>query len=113
MFRDMALIVLFLGMFFFAILVFETMEELSALVSTFFVFISGVIPTLIFKRFTKKKQFSGWDKITIDNKIKEAVRKYVLLRMKEIPYPYELSEPPTAWVNTDFLLAPSKFFLSF
>ena len=97
MFRDMALIVLFLCMFFFAILVFATVEEISALVSTFFVFISGVIPTLIFKRFTKKKQFSGWDKITIDNKIKKAVRKYVLLRMKEIPYPYELSEPPTAW----------------
>ena len=50
MLRDMALIVLFLGLFFFAILVFETMEEISALVSTFFVFISGVIPTLIFKR---------------------------------------------------------------
>ena len=97
MFRDMALIVLFLCMFFFAVLVFATVEEISALVSTFFVFISGVIPTLIFKRFTKKKQFSGWDKITIDNKIKKAVRKYVLLRMKEIPYPYELSEPPTAW----------------
>ena len=88
MFRDMALIVLFLGMFFFAILVFETMEELSALVSTFFVFISGVIPTLIFKRFTTKKKFSGRDKIKIDNKIKKAVREYVLLRLEEIPYPY-------------------------
>ena len=79
MFRDMALIILFLVLFFFAVLVFETMEEISALASTFFVFISGVIPTLIFKRFTKKKQFSGWDEIKIDNKIKEAVREYVLL----------------------------------
>ena len=35
MLRDMALIVLFLGLFFFAVLVFETMEEISALVSTF------------------------------------------------------------------------------
>ena len=83
MLRDMALITLFLGLFFFAILVFETMEEISALVSTFFVFISGVIPTLIFKRFTKKEQFSGWDKIKIDNKIKKAVQEYILKSMEE------------------------------
>ena len=93
MLRDMALIILFLGLFFFAVLFFETMEEISALVSTFFVFISGVIPTLIFKRFTKKKQFSGWDKIKIDNKIKEAVREYVLAKMEKIPFPYEVSGP--------------------
>ena len=95
MLRDMALIILFLGLFFFAVLFFETMEEISALVSTFFVFISGVIPTLIFKRFTKKKQFSGWDKIKIDNKIKKAVRAYVLAKMEKIPFPYEVSESPT------------------
>ena len=83
MLRDMALIVLFLGLFFFAVLVFETMEEISALVSTFLVFISGVIPTLIFKRFTKKEQFSGWDKIKIDNKIKKAVQEYILKSMEE------------------------------
>ena len=92
MLRDMALIVLFLGLFFFAVLVFETMEEISAVVSTFFVLISGVIPSLIF---TKKKQFSGWDKIKIDNKIKEAVRAYVLAKMEKIPFPYEVSESPT------------------
>ena len=83
MLRDMALIIFFLGLFFFAVLVFETMEEISALVSTFFVFISGVIPTLIFKRFTKKEQFSGWDKIKIDNKIKKAVQEYILKSMEE------------------------------
>ena len=88
MLRNVALIVSFLCLFFLAILFFETVEEISALVSTFFVFISGVIPTLIFKRFTTKKKFSGWDKIEIDNKIKEAVREYVLLRMEEIPHPY-------------------------
>ena len=92
MLRDMALIVLFLGLFFFAVLVFETMEEISAVVSTFSVLLSGVIPSLIF---TKKKQFSGWDKIKIDNKIKEAVRAYVLAKMEKIPFPYEVSEPPT------------------
>ena len=82
MLRDMALIVLFLGLFFFAVLVFETMEEISAVVSTFFVLISGVIPSLIF---TKKKQFSGWDKIKIDNKIKEAVSNYVRSKVSEPP----------------------------
>ena len=92
MLRDMALIILFLGLFFFAVLVFETIEEISAVVSTFFVLISGVIPSLIF---TKKKQFSGWDKIKIDNKIKEAVRAYVLAKMEKIPFPYEVSESPT------------------
>ena len=93
MLRDMALIISFLGLFFFAVLVFETMEEISAVVSTFFVLISGVIPSLIF---TKKKQFSGWDKIKIDNKIKEAVRAYVLAKMEKIAFPYEVSEPPTS-----------------
>ena len=95
MLRDMALIILFLGLFFFAVIVFETMEEISALVSTVFVFISGIIPQLIFKTSTKKKQFSGWDKIKIDNKIKEAVRAYVLAKMEKIPFPYEVSESPT------------------
>ena len=93
MLRNVALIVSFLCLFFLAILFFETVEEISALVSTFFVFISGVIPKLIFKRFTKKKKFSGRDKIKIDNKIKQAVRAYVLSKMKEIPYPYEVPEP--------------------
>ena len=88
MLRDVALILSFLCLFFLAILSFETVQEISALVSTFFVFISGVIPTLIFKRFTTKKKFSGRDKIKIDNKIKKAVREYVLLRLEEIPYPY-------------------------
>ena len=92
MLRDMALIILFLGLFFFAVLVFETMEEISAVVSTFSVLLSGVIPSLIF---TKKKQFSGWDKIKIDNKIKKAVRAYVLAKMEKIPFPYEVSESPT------------------
>ena len=87
MLRNVALIVSFLCLFFLAILFFETVEKISALVSTFFVFISGVIPKLIFKRFTKKKKFSGRDKIKIDNKIKKAVHEYVLLRVEEIPHP--------------------------
>lgn len=86
MLRDMALIVFFLCLSFLAISTFKNLEDISALVSTFFVFISGVIPTLIFKRFTAKEKFSGWNKIIIDNKIKEAVHKYVtyLTRNSEI-----------------------------
>ena len=82
MLRDMALIISFLSLFFFAVLVFETIKEISAVVSTFFVLLSGVIPSLIF---TKKKQFSGWDKIKIDNKIKEAVSNYVRSKVSEPP----------------------------
>ena len=82
MLRDMALIISFLGLFFYVVLVFETIKEISAVVSTFFVLLSGVIPSLIF---TKKKQFSGWDKIKIDNKIKEAVSNYVRSKVSEPP----------------------------
>lgn len=86
MLRDMALIVFFLCLSFLAISTFKNLEDISALVSTFFVFISGVIPTLIFKRFTANEKFSGWNKIIIDNKIKEAVHEYVtyLSRSSEI-----------------------------
>ena len=82
MLRDMALIISFLGLFFFAVLVFETIEEISAVVFTFFLLLSGVIPSLIF---TQKKQFSGRDKIKIDNKIKEAVSNYVRSKVSEPP----------------------------
>ena len=77
MLRDMALIILFLGLFFFAILVFEAIKEISPLGLGFLLFISGIIPELVFTTFAKKQQFSGWDEIKIDNKIKEAVRAYV------------------------------------
>ena len=83
MLRDMALIVFFLCLSFLAISTFKNLEDISALVSTFFVFISGVIPTLIFKRFTAKEKFSGWNKIIIDNKIKEAVHEYVVFSFQK------------------------------
>ena len=53
------------------------MNDISAVVSTIFVFVSGVIPTLIFQGFTKKDKFSGWNKIKIEKKIKEAVKEYI------------------------------------
>ena len=83
MLRDMALILTFLSVSLFAILVFKSMNDISALVSTTFVFISGVIPTLIFEGFTKKEIFSGWNKIKIERKIKEAVKKYIVNKQRE------------------------------
>ena len=77
MLRDMALTLTFLSVSLFAILAFKSMNDVSALVSTTFVFVSGVIPTLIFQGFTKKEKFSGWNKIKIEKKIKEAVKEYI------------------------------------
>ena len=77
MLRDMALTLTFLSVSLFAILAFKSMNDISALVSTTFVFVSGVIPTLIFQGFTKKEKFSGWNKIKIEKKIKEAVEEYI------------------------------------
>ena len=77
MLRDMALTLTFLSVSLFAILAFKSMNDVSALVSTTFVFVSGVIPTLVFQGLTKKEKFSGWNKIKIEKKIKEAVKEYI------------------------------------
>ena len=77
MLRDMALISTFLSVSLFAILVFKSMTDVSTLVSTIFVFGSGIISSLIFQAFTNKEKFSGWNKIKIEKKIKEAVKEYV------------------------------------
>ena len=97
MVRDMALILLFLYLFFLTVLIFETVEDISVIVSTFLVFISGVIPTLIFKRFTTKEKFSGYEKLQIEKKIKAAVHKYVLEHKKEILPLYDVRGAPIAW----------------
>ena len=77
MLRDMVLISTFLSVSLFAILVFKSMTDVSTLVSTIFVFGSGIISSLIFQAFTNKEKFSGWNKIKIEKKIKEAVKEYV------------------------------------
>ena len=97
MVRDMALILLFLYLFFLTVLIFETVEDISVIVSTFLVFISGVIPTLIFKRFTTKEKFSGYEKLQIEKKIKAAVHKYVLEHKKEILPLCDVRGAPIAW----------------
>ena len=97
MVRDMALILLFLYLFFLTVLIFETVEDISVIVSTFLVFISGVIPTLVFKRFTTKEKFSGYEKLQIEKKIKAAVHKYVLEHKKEILPLCDVRGAPIAW----------------
>ena len=82
MLRNMAIIVVFLFLSLFAILIFKSVNDMSALVSTILVFVSGVIPALIFEGFTKREKFSGWRKINMKKKIKEAVKEY-LGTMKE------------------------------
>ena len=82
MLRNMAIIVVFLFLSLFAILIFKSVNNISALVSTIFVFVSGAIPSLIFEGFTKREKFSGWRKINMKKKIKEAVKEY-LRTMKE------------------------------
>ena len=83
MLRDMAIIFLFLFLSLFAILMFKFMNDISVLISTVFVFVSGVIPSLIFGRFTKKEKFSRWNKIKMEKKIKDAVDEYIVKRLKE------------------------------
>ncbi|XP_015754010.1 PREDICTED: uncharacterized protein LOC107333685 isoform X1 [Acropora digitifera] len=77
MLRGMAEILTLLSVSFFAILVFNLMNDISALVSTTFVFVSGIIPTLLYQELTKKEKFSGWNKIKIEKRIKEAVKEYI------------------------------------
>ena len=85
MLRDMVLILTFLSVPLFAILVFKLMNDISTLGSTIFVFVSGVIPSLIFQGFTNKKKFSGWSKIKIEKKIKEAVKEYISKQKESTP----------------------------
>ena len=97
MLRNVALILFFLFISFNTILMFETMENMSVLISTILVLISGEIPKLILQGLTKTQQYSGWKKIQIDNKIKAAVHEYVLAKMKEQdyekPYSYDVRNP--------------------
>ena len=77
MLRDMTLILVFLFLSLYTILMFQSMNDMSALVSTIFVFVSGVIPSLILAGFITTEKFSGWNKIEIKRKINEAVKEYI------------------------------------
>ena len=76
MLRDMAVIVTFLFLTISSIIFFRNEYEISALVSTIAVFISGAIPSLFLKVLTRWKSFSGWRRVLLEREIKAAVRKY-------------------------------------
>ena len=76
MLRDIAVIVTFLFLTISSIIFFRNEYDVSTLVSTIAVFISGAIPSLFFKGLTRGKNFSGWRKIQLERKIKVAVREY-------------------------------------
>ena len=76
MLRDIAVIVTFLFLTISSIIFFRNEYDVSTLVSTIAVFISGAIPSLFFKGLTGGKNFSGWRKIQLERKIKVAVREY-------------------------------------
>ena len=76
MLRDIVVIVIFLFLTISSIIFFRNEYDISTLVSTIAVFISGAIPTLFLKGLTRGKNFSGWRKIQLERKIKVAVREY-------------------------------------
>ena len=77
MLGKVAVIVTFLFLTISSIIFFKNEYEISTLVSTIAVFLSGAIPSLFFKGLTKGKRFTGWRKIELKKKIEAAVTEYV------------------------------------
>ena len=77
MLGEVAVIVTFLFLTISSIIFFKNEYEISTLVSTIAVFLSGAIPSLFFKGLTKGKKFTGWRKIKLKEKIKALVTEYV------------------------------------
>ena len=82
MLRNMALILIFLFLALCSIIFFGHTYNISAVVSTIAVFVSGKIPGLFFKSLTKEKTFKGATKIRMMTKIEEAVKDYIKIRNK-------------------------------
>ena len=77
MLRNTAFVVTFLFLTISSIIFFGHEYEISTLVSTVAVFISGAIPRLFFKGLTRGKTFAGWDKIKLKREIEAVVREYL------------------------------------
>ena len=77
MLGEVAVIVTFLFLTISSIIFFKNEYEISTLVSTIAVFLSGAIPSLFFKGLTKGKKFAGWRKIKLKKKIEAVVTEYV------------------------------------
>ena len=77
MLGEVAVIVTFLFLTISSIIFFKNEYEISTLVSTIAVFLSGAIPSLFFTGLAKGKRFTGWRKIELKKKIEEVVTEYV------------------------------------
>ena len=77
MLGEVAVIVTFLFLTISSIIFFKNEYEISTLVSTIAVFLSGAIPSLFCKGLTKGKKFTGWRKIKLKEKIEAVVKEYV------------------------------------
>ena len=74
---NMAVIVIFLFLTLSSIIFFRNKYEISTLVSTIAVLISGALPILFFKGLARgRKNFSGRRRVLLERKIEAAVRKY-------------------------------------
>ena len=76
MFGKMAAILTFLFLAVSSIIFFGNTYNISTVVSTIAVFVSGVIPGLFFKGLTKGENFSGWRKIKLKREIETAVKDF-------------------------------------
>ena len=70
MLGEVAVIVTFLFLTISSIIFFKNEYEMSTLVFTIAVFLSGAIPSLFFKGLTKGKKFTGWRKIKLKKKLR-------------------------------------------
>ena len=76
MFGKMAAILTFLFLAVSSIIFFGNTYNISTVVSTIAVFVSGVIPGLFLKGLTKGENFSGWRKIQLKREIETAVKDF-------------------------------------
>ena len=82
MFGHIAVILIFLFLMISSIIFFGNEYDISTLVSTIAVFISGAIPSLFFKGLTGGKNLVGWRKIKLEREIKKAVKNYKAKRSR-------------------------------
>ena len=76
MFGHIAVILIFLFLTISSIIFFGNEYDISTLVSTIAVFISGAIPSLFFKGLTGGKNLVGWRKIKLGREIKKEVKNF-------------------------------------
>ncbi len=76
MFRNVVLILAFLFFVVCSIVFFGNQYNVSAVFSTIAVVVSGVVPALVLKGFTKENIIIGWEKIKIEREIETAVTEF-------------------------------------